>query len=108
MDLITIFALMETAIQTNWANTGRYDLEMIPKMIEKGFKPIFNPQDVRAQRVTPEMIPQHAVSFVKGDLHVWQIVKNDILCWQTARLIDNHYCHHTPVKYLEDLFVDMK
>lgn len=73
-------------------------------MIAKGFNIVFNPQDVRAGRTTPELIPLHGVTFVKGDLHVWGIIKNNISCWQTATLIDNHFCHHTPIKDLTELF----
>jgi len=89
---------------TKWEQCEREDLNMIPTMIAKGFTPEFNPRDKRAERTVPENCPHDAVSFVKGDLHVWRAYKQGFSYWMTAKLIDGYYCKHEPVKELTDLF----
>jgi hypothetical protein len=48
--------------------------------------------------------------FEKGDVNVWLIGDRNrgVMIWQTARLIDNHYCQHKPMDTLEEVVAAYK
>ena len=91
---------------TKWEDCERVDLNIIPTMIAKGFIVEFNPKDKRAGRIVPENCPHDAVSFVKGNLHIWRIYKEIegmSYNWMTSELIDGYYTNHVPIDDLKDL-----
>lgn len=96
---------------TKWEECQREDLNMIPKMIANGFTPEFSHKDRKAERLIPENCPCDAVTFFKGDLHVWNCIhkKGNIEYeWMTANLVDGYYTNHKPVKSLEILLKKLK
>ena len=91
---------------TKWEECEREDLNMIPKMVANGFVPEFSYKDRMHKRTTVEMIPTDAVSFVKGNLHVWKIYEyKDGMNyeWMTSELIDGYYTNHKPIDKLEEI-----
>ena len=93
---------------TKWEECGRDDLKAIPLMEANGFTPIFSYNDRRAGRTTIEAIPHDTVSFGKGDLHVWKVYNYQedgmYFSWMSAKVVNNEYVDHLPVKILENLF----
>lgn len=92
---------------TKWEECGRNDLQAIPMMEANGFKVDFSYKDRMHKRTTIEAIPHDAVSFSKGDLHVWKAYKykEDGMYyeWMTAKLVDNHYTDHKPIEDLKEI-----
>lgn len=89
----------------NFNQSKREDLQGIERMQANGFTVEFNNIDIKYNRVTPENPPNMAVSFVRGDFHVWSIREG----WQTAILSGDgsskslQYRDHKPVKTLKEI-----
>lgn len=92
---------------TKWEECQREDLKVIPIMVENGFTPIFSYADRRAGRTTIELIPTDSVSFSKGDLRIWKVYDYQedgmYFNWMSAKIVDNHYTNHLPLKRIENI-----
>lgn len=84
---------------SSFADMSREDLSHIAFMQGLGFEVDFHHLDKRYERTVPENPPHNAVSFIKGNFHVWFTGK----FWQTAKLIDGYYCDHKPIENLKDI-----
>lgn len=91
---------------TKWEECQREDLNMIPQMQAKGFTVEFSSADKRGGRTVPENAPADAVSFVKGNLHIWKVYKEQdgmMYEWMTSELIDGYYTNHKPIQELKEI-----
>lgn len=91
---------------TKWEECGREDLNMIPQMEANGFKVEFSYKDKMHKRTSIENVPHDAVSFVKGNFHVWRIYKEQDgmpYHWMTSELVDGFYTNHKPIQELKEI-----
>lgn len=51
---------------------------------------------------------QDNIMFRRGNLHVWRVLHNGHLMWQTARLKNGYYQEHIPVNSLEHIVETFK
>jgi hypothetical protein len=73
-----------------WEDHRKEDLRMIPTMEAAGWKVKFHHMDIHAKRTSPDNVPNHGVSFEKGNLHVWGTIEG----YQVAELIGTMYENH--------------
>lgn len=78
----------------DYINSGqplRSDIRLMFKLIHAGWHPQFNSQDIRFKRTTPQSFPADAVSYTKGNMHIWQCRDG----WQVAETDDRgNYIKH--------------
>lgn len=90
-----------------WEQAGRDDLNMIPQMIDTGWKPRFSVKDVRYGRVTPEYVPLDAVSFIKGNILAVKFYRvfsqGHEPYWAVGDLVDSIYTNRREYDTLEEV-----
>ncbi len=87
----------------NWTDSSREDLNMIPTMEQNGFTADIHWRDRMHKRTTPQNVPQDAVSFKKGNVHVWQSPYGGKMHWRVAELVLGFYCNHRSYDTLNEV-----
>jgi hypothetical protein len=65
----------DSRVDRQWEDCPRTDLNSIPKALQKGWTPDFDDRDKYYNRITPQDIPCHPVSFIKGNKTAWRCIK---------------------------------
>ena len=74
-----------------WSTIPREDLRYIPELEKAGWAVEFSYKDKLNGRTTPEHCPADAVSFRKGDYHIWNTYTKG---WAYAKLYMGSFIEH--------------